>query len=30
MGGKAAEELVFGHDKVTSGISAVSVPLALS
>jgi ATP-dependent metalloprotease len=23
MGGKAAEELVFGHDKVTSGISAV-------
>ena len=25
MGGKAAEELVFGHDNVTSGISAVSV-----
>jgi ATP-dependent metalloprotease len=24
MGGKAAEELVFGHDCVTSGISAVS------
>jgi ATP-dependent metalloprotease len=25
MGGKAAEELVFGHDNVTSGISAVSI-----
>jgi ATP-dependent metalloprotease len=25
MGGKAAEELVFGHDNVTSGISAVSL-----
>jgi hypothetical protein len=24
MGGKAAEELIFGPDKVTSGISAVS------
>lgn len=27
MGGKAAEELVFGPDKVTSGISAVSITL---
>jgi ATP-dependent metalloprotease len=25
MGGKAAEELIFGHDKVTSGISAVRI-----
>jgi ATP-dependent metalloprotease len=29
MGGKAAEELVFGPDKVTSGISAVSISYVL-
>lgn len=29
MGGKAAEELIFGPDKVTSGISAVCSPLQL-
>ncbi|KAE8156945.1 P-loop containing nucleoside triphosphate hydrolase protein [Aspergillus tamarii] len=29
MGGKAAEELIFGPDKVTSGISAVSISRSL-